>query len=180
MKLSRTLSFLINGDTFLLRSITEEDITQSYVESLRRQRAFLENNPKGIDISWQKNYVLGIRESRWNTICGLFGNSKLIGTSGIQNIKPDEQATLGVFVLNLEDRGKGYGKLLVWASCYLVSNVVNVDSFAAGVKEANTASLRSFVSCGFKIVQKNQSGYRLELPILELHKPDCVKDNHIL
>jgi RimJ/RimL family protein N-acetyltransferase len=180
MKSDNKLSFLIDGEAFLFRDLEEEDVTPSYVDALRRQRAFLDNNPSGIDIQWQRNYVLNIRESKWDTICGLFVNSKLIGTSGIQNIKRGEQATLGIFVLSSEDRGKGYGRLLTWTSCYFINHLFSVDSFKAGVKKSNDASWRSFKSCGFQIVHERQDAYTLMLTIVELKTPEFLKDIKIV
>lgn len=176
MKLDNKLSFISDGDVFLFRALTEEDVTLSYVDALRKQRAFLDNNPSGIDLQWQRNYVLSIRESKRDTICGLFVNSKLIGTSGIQNIKQGEWATLGMFVLSPEDRGKGYGRLLVWASCYFINHLFSVDNFKAGVKKSNDASWRSFKSCGFQIVDERQDAYTLALLFMELKTPEFIKD----
>lgn len=180
MELDKTLSFLIDGKVFLFRSLTEEDVTQSYVDALRRQRAFLDNNPAGIDMQWQRKYILDIRKSKWNAICGLFANSRLIGTSGIQNIKRGEQTTLGIFLLNLEDRGKGYGKLLAWASCYFINHLLGIDNFRAGVKKSNDASWRSFMACGFQIVQERQGSYTLVLPIVELRTLKYITDINIV
>jgi len=168
MDLKKSLSFQIEGKPFLFRTLVEDDVTQSYVDALSRQRMFLENNPEGIDIRWQRRYVKNIRESKWDTICGLFSDSQLLGTSGIQNIKPGEPVTAGIFVLNSEDRGKGYGKLLVWSSCTIIHRLCGNEKFGAGAKKSNMASWKVFLSCGFQIAQEDHDIYKLALQIRDL------------
>ena len=176
MELYKTLSFLIDGKIFLFRSLTEEDVTQSYVEALRRQQMFLTNNPADIDVLWQKDYIRKIHASQWDAICGLYEGKSLLGTAGVQSIKPGTETTIGMFVLHPESRGRGYGKLLVWSSCFLINRLFGIEDFAAMAKKSNIASWKAFLACGFQIARETDDAYRLALGISELRVPDGVEE----
>ena len=83
--------------------------------------------------------------------------------------------TIGIFVLDHIMRGRGYGKTLVWASCYLCCLQVGITHFEAGALKQNTASLKAFLGCGFKISEQNEVRATLELDVIELVQPESVK-----
>lgn len=174
MELEKNLTFIGKDGDFTFRSLSEEDVTDSYVNALKNQRAFLTANPENIDLHWQQKYIRDIRLSEFDTICGLFSNSVLVGTAGIQNIKKSETATIGIFVFDPELRGKGYGKTLIWSGCYLISYLFGVSSFAAGAKKSNVASWKAFLSCGFQIVGEGKDVLKLALEIGDLRRPDFI------
>lgn len=161
----------------------------AYVLALRQQTSFIENRTDDITIECQRKYVNDILESEIDTICGLFSGSQLIGTSGIQNLSRDRSknrkirmavsstsnCTLGVLVLNDLMRGRGYGKALVWSSCYLSYSQIGISLFEASVLKQNVASLKAFVACGFKIGEESEVGTNLELEVAELMQPESVK-----
>ncbi len=174
MELEKRLLFTGRDGDSIFRSLSEEDVTESYVNVLRNQREFLTANPENIDIHWQQKYIRNIRLSNSDTICGLFSNSVLVGTAGIQNIKKSETATIGIFVFDPELRGKGYGKTLIWSGCYLISHLFSVSSFAAGAKKGNVASWKAFLSCGFQIAEEGKDMLKLALEIGDLRRPDFI------
>lgn len=176
MELDQKLSFHIHDELYSFRSLSALDVTKSYVQALKRQKAFLSNNPEDITIQWQKNYIEKIRSSPFDTICGLYQDSRLIGTSGIQNLTPLKITTLGIFVLEEKCRGKGYGKSLIWSSCFLSNICLGINRYEAGIDKVNIPSLRSFLSCGFKIIFKDAKYYRVQLNIDELKKPTFITD----
>ncbi|NQT72706.1 MAG: hypothetical protein HQ553_08035 [Chloroflexi bacterium] len=114
----------------------------------------------------------------------------MIGTSGIQNMGNDRtsnrsiqlavgstyDSTLGILVLDPKSRGKGYGKTLVWASCYLVSQCRSIEAFKASVKGDNAPSLQSFLTCGFRIEAENAASYNVGLALGDLLKPEFIND----
>lgn len=174
MELAKKLRFIIKDSHYVFKSLSVGDVTESYVQALKRQRAYLSNNPEDINTKWQQKYVEKIRLSPSGTICGLFINSELIGTAGIQNLKSDKTTTIGIFVFDEKLRGKGYGKTLVWASCYISNNCCNVNYFEAGMERTNVPSLKSFLACGFKIIDKNEKKIKVGLKIDELEKPEFI------
>ena len=180
MELRRALFFKINNMNCEFRTINETDVSQDYVNGLRKQTEYIENIPAEVSISKQKNYIKNVLSSEGNTICGLFINEALVGTSGVQSsIKflqyidaPAEYvSTIGIFVFNSSYRGKGLGKTLVWASTYLYHKCTSAVWFGAGMSRENISSANSFTSCGYRIVRDNEENYKVVLNISKLIKP---------
>lgn len=188
MELTKTLKFIIDNSKCVFKTLSPEDISESYINSLRDAQELLENAPEDINIKWQQNYIKKILLSPCDTICGLFIDSELIGTSGIQNLSANGIATrrvklaqgytygctLGIFVLSEMSREKGYGKTLVWASCYLANNCCGVETFEASMKKDNISSLSSFLACGFQVKKESIDGLNVELKVGELVKPEFI------
>jgi len=190
MKLEKELKFTIHHNSqCLFRILSPEDVSQSYINALKSSRGPIKNVPEDIDIKWQQGYIKKILQSPCDTICGLFIGSELIGTSGIQNLSAggsDNRAielaqghtcgcTLGILVLDEALRGRGYGKTLVWAACYLANNCCGVGTFAASMGKTNLPSLKSFLACGFQVREESPGGVNVELKIGELVKPEFVE-----
>jgi RimJ/RimL family protein N-acetyltransferase len=189
MKLEKKLKFTINSSEYIFRTLTREDVSQSYVDALKQTRGLIENVPEDIDIGWQQSYIKKVLLSPCDTICGLFLDSALIGTAGIQNLtvagivpRAIEMAvgytcgcTIGIFIPGEISRGRGYGKTLVWAACYLANNCGGVEAFEASVKKNNVPSLKSFSTCGFKVTKEGADGVNIEVKIGELVKPAFVE-----
>ena len=174
MRFRKKLKFLYNENKCLFKTLTINDVTESYIQGLKQQKRYLVNNPEEINIKWQQDYIKKIIISEEDTICGLFVNNILVGTAGLQNLNKDKSVTLGIFVFDNKLRGKGYGKTLVWSSCYLARDCMNISNFGAGMEKNNFPSLKSFQSCGFKIINENEEYYEVKLNIEELHKPKSI------
>lgn len=188
LELRKTLKFIIDTSECIFRTLSPEDVSEFYAHSLRKERELLEKVPEDITIKWQQNYIKKFLLSPCDTICGLFMDSELIGTSGIQNISVNGIATrcikmakgytydctLGIFVLSEMLRGRGYGRTLVWASCYLVNNCFGVETFKASMKKNNIPSLKSFLACGFQVKEESIDGLNVELKIGDLLKPEFI------
>jgi RimJ/RimL family protein N-acetyltransferase len=174
MDLTKKLLFTIKSQDCIFRSLSARDVTESYIQALKKQKTYLSNNHEDIDMQWQQKYIENIWLSPADTICGLFINSKLIASAGIQNLNSDKATTIGIFVFDEKSRGIGYGKTLVWASCYLSNNCCNVNYFEAGMERTNVPSLKSFLACGFKIIDKNEKNYKVGLKIDKLQKPNFI------
>jgi len=174
MIFSKKLEFLYDENECLFKTLTINDVTESYIEGLKNQKRYLVNNPEEINIKWQQDYIKKILILKEDTICGLFINNILVGTAGLQNLNKDKSVTLGIFVFDNKLRGKGYGKILVWCSCHLTNNCMNFNYFGAGMEKNNIPSLKSFLSCGFKIIDENEKYYEVKLNIEELQKPKNI------
>lgn len=175
MRFNKILKFYKYEDECIFQTLTINDVTESYIKGLKQQRAYLVNNPEEINIRWQQDYIKKIIISKENTICGLFVNNVLVGTAGLQNLNKDKSVTLGIFVFDNKFRGKGYGKTLVWSSCYLSHNAIDVSNFSAGMEKNNIPSLKSFLSCGFTIINENEEYYKVSLSIENLQKPSNLE-----
>jgi RimJ/RimL family protein N-acetyltransferase len=174
MEINKKITFNCNNEISEFRMLTINDVTESYIRCLRNQRQFLENCKPDITLTQQQEYIKNILSSDFDTICGLLVNSKLIGTSGIQGIRKDGFATIGIFVLEERLRGRGYGKTLVWCGCSLLSTCCGITKVAAGVKKINIPSLNSFISCGFEVVKENADSCLLQLRCENLIKPNII------
>ena len=189
MELEKELKFTIRNSECIFRTLTPEDVSQPYISALNRTRGLIDNVPEEINIEWQQSHIEEILQSPCDTICGLYIDSELTGTVGIQNLAIEGIApraielavgytygcTLGIFILNEMSRGRGYGKTLVWAACYLINNCCGVEIFEASVKKNNVPSLKSFLTCGFKVKKEGVDGINIELKINELIKPEFVE-----
>jgi RimJ/RimL family protein N-acetyltransferase len=178
MELKRRLLFNVRSeDQFIFRSLHEDDVSLNYINALNLQRTYLVNNPDDLDLKWQRDYIRKIRLSKSDAICGLFRKNQLLGTSGMQSIHGEgEGVTFGIFVLDKESRGKGYGKTLVWATCYLLNALFGIRHFGAGAEAANTPSVRSFSSCGFDDIDSNQGEIKLDMDYSNFRKPGFISN----
>ena len=166
MNLSNKLFFLFKNDRCELRGITPDDVTSDYVNGLIDQQEYLLNRQTTIES--QREYVKNINESDNDAIFGLFINGELIGTSGVQGL--NGIVSIGIFIFKPEMRGKGYGKILVWASCLLINKTFGYRYFFAGVKKDNVASWKAFMACGFSMTEKD-GDYILTTDSLTSSKP---------
>ena len=86
MKTGRVVEANIGLGEIVFRNLLPEDISEDYVDALKSASGRIETIADNIDLSWQKYYVKKILSSPRNTIFGLFLDSKLVGTAGVQNL----------------------------------------------------------------------------------------------
>ena len=185
MDLDRYLAFSLRAGKCQFRVVLPHEVTESYIIGLRAQKRYLINTNKKISLTAQSDYVARILESPDGLLMGLFVEGELVGTSGIQMFgKPCQEgissdasyATMGVFVFNLSDRGKGYGKAMIWAGVYLLNSTLKMNSFRAEMEKQNIPSFRTFLSCGFRKYEEVGSTFKLSLMIDQLKKPAFITD----
>lgn len=185
MELEKSILFKFNDLNCEYRTLHEADVTQEYVNGLRKQTEYIENIPADVSISNQQQYIKEILLSKSNTINGFFISNKLVGTAGIQSSVnffkyvdvPDESvATIGIFLFDINCRGMGLGKTLVWSSAYLLHDCTGANWFGAGMAKENIPSLKSFLSCGFTKVYDDEGNYRVLLKFSELKKPEIIRE----
>lgn len=63
-------------------------------------------------------------------------------------------ARLGFVIVDDTKRGKGYGKQLVLSALKYAFDELKADKVTLGVFENNTPAIQCYLSCGFKIVEK--------------------------
>ena len=188
MELGKSVLFQINDRNFEFRSLNEMNVNKDYLDGLHEQKEYIENIPYELNIAKQKEYVKEIINSDHDTICGLFLDGKLVGTSGIQlstllleyiDEPVKDVATVGIFVFNKNLRGIGLGKTLVWASVYLFYECTQIKLFGAGMQKSNNPSLKSFLSCGFKQIYKDENSCKVFLNYSELTKPNFINNETV-
>jgi hypothetical protein len=185
MDLDKYLAFSLRAEKCLFRIIFPHEVTESYIIGLSAQKRYLINTNKKISLPEQSNYVARILESPDDLLIGLFVEGELVGTSGIQTFaEPCQEgisndasyATMGVFVFDPSDRGKGYGKTMIWAGVYLLNSTLKMGIFRAGMEKQNIPSFRTFFSCGFRKYEEVGSTFKLSLMIDQLKKPAFITD----
>ena len=140
-----------------------------------------------LTIETQKQYVRSIVLSEDQTICGLFLNHKLIASAGVQynyskafientSLTDTCMATHGRFVLEKENRGKGYGKTLIWATVNYINKNIGTEWFGGKINKMNIASIKSDVSCGYDIMYEGNDNVKLAIHINKLKHPKKISN----
>ena len=174
MELKHKLIFKIESEIAEFRCLKPTDVNNSYIEGLKNQKEFINYNPKNITLKKQQDYVYKIAESQTDIICGLFFNSILIGTAGIQNLLTEKHPTIGIFIFHKDKRGRGLGKTMVWSGSYLINQSIGIKHINANMDKSNIPSLKSFLSCGYKIIEENISEYWVGLDTKNILKPSFI------
>lgn len=82
-------------------------------------------------------------------------NDEIIGHLTIRFIDDARKiARLGFVIVDDTKRGKGYGKYLVSSALKYAFDKLTTDKVTLGVFENNTPAIHCYLSCGFKIVEK--------------------------
>lgn len=178
MKTERSLTFKFGHKQCTLRSICPDDVSISYVNAIKNDQYIVGKNPS-ITLSMQKAYVDNVFQSSDQYLIGLFVDEILIGSTGMQISSWQRElemveATMGILIFGEENRGRGYGKVLVWAGTYLMSLVEKIFVFQAGIESSNERSMRTFKSCGFQVAGPYLEGVMMELNIGDLKRPETV------
>ena len=185
MELDKYLAFSLRAEKCQFRVMLPHEVTESYINGLKEQERYLINTNRKISLPEQSTYVAHILESSNDLLMGLFVEGELVGTSGIQTFgEPCQEgissdasyATMGVFVFDPSDRGKGHGKTMIWAGVYLLNSTLKMGIFRAGMEKQNIPSFRTFLSCGFRKYEEVGSTFKLSLMIGQLKKPAFITD----
>ena len=185
MDLDKYLAFSLRAEKCQFRVVLPHEVTKGYIVGLREEKLYLENTNKKVTLPEQSAYVARILESSDDLLMGLFVEGELVGTSGIQTFgEPCQEgisndasyATMGVFVFDPSDRGKGHGKTMIWAGVYLLSSTLRISTFRAGMERQNIPSFGTFLSCGFRKYEVIGSAFKLSLMIDQLKKPAFITD----
>jgi len=185
MKFEKKLEFLHKDKKCEFRTIFCSDITNNYISGLKKGNKYIGNIPINVNKHSQMKYINNIIESKRDTICGLFVNSELIGTAGIQysysknflkdtNLKINNIATIGIFIFNKNFRGKGYGKAMLWASIFLTNMCQNTIWFGVCTEKENPITYKLNIDIGFKLFYENERLYKFYLDYTQLIKPDFI------
>ena len=186
MELDKSLFYKFKEFNCELRCLTEDDISEAYINGLNSDNDNIQLKPKKVTKLSQQIYVKNIIKSEGKAICGLFINGILAGTVGIQFGNPFFEyvhqseliTTFGIFIFLDKFRKIGLGKTMVWASTFLINQSIKKDEFGAGTMKNNLPSLKSFLACGFRNVFENDEVICVLLNYSDLIKPEFI--NNIL
>jgi hypothetical protein len=183
--LDNILIFKRDKIKFILKNLEPDNVTSHYVEPLKETN-YIEHVPPKLSVVTQKEYVQKINDSKNSLIFGLFTHDNhLIGTSGVQINFPSfknyvnndsKYLTLGILVIDKENRGSGFGIMLVWAVSYLLNSYYCDLNIYASMKKDNIASLKSFTSVGYEVYTAFNNSNFVRLKQGELILPNTIND----
>jgi hypothetical protein len=178
MKIKKNLNFRLGKKLCTVRSIRPNDVSPAYLKAIKNDEYIIGRN-SCITLSMQKVYVDNVSQSSDQYLNGLFVDGILIGSAGVQISSGKgelelAEAAMGILIFGEENRGRGYGKVLVWAGTYLMSLVEKILVFQAGIASSNERSMRTFKSCGFQVARSTTGGVMMELRIRDLKRPEMV------
>jgi RimJ/RimL family protein N-acetyltransferase len=180
MKIKKNLNFRLGKKLCTVRSIRPNDVSHAYLKAIKNDE-YIKGRDPSISLSDQKEYVDNVTQSSVRFLNGLFVDGILVGSSGMQISSGQAalesiESTVGIIIFEEENRGKGYGKVLVWAGIYLMSLVEGIHVYRASILSANERSMRTFISCGFQ-VEPSMTEEALsiaELNISDLKRPEII------
>lgn len=174
MRLNGVLKFNFDNKYYFLKKIEQKDVNNNYISGLKKAKLLLKNNDN-IDMSLQRNYINNVNNSKNILILGLFYGSKLIATSGIQDLNKDK-VYIGILIFDEKYLGVGLGKALVWASTYTINIRYQKLIFKAVMKEVNLPSYKSFIACGYNKYKHNEGEIGLILNIDHFIVPENISN----
>ena len=127
MELKSKIKFHFYNEKCEFKPLKQSHVSENYINSLKSQEYIKMTSPN-INKNIQKKYIEQIQLKENNFINGLFVNNLFIGTSGVQleknfcnqiTSKKDQIGLIGILLFDKNYLGKGFGKILVWASTYL-------------------------------------------------------------
>ena len=171
------IKFRYKQKIFSIKQLKLKDIKFEYIKALRNEK-FLVTIPKKITINKQKTIVKKINKDTSQKILGFFYKSKLIGTSGFQNLNK-KKVNIGIFLFNKQILGKGFGKVFIWFACFYIFHFFKKEYFIAGIMTKNLKSLGAFKGAGFKLLNKKKESLNFFLKI-KSKKPKFVKSSKLI
>tara|TARA_B100001093_G_C26331311_1_gene801976 strand:+ start:53 stop:619 length:567 start_codon:yes stop_codon:yes gene_type:complete len=188
MELNNKIQFEHKGEKCELRPLQASDVSKNYVKSLREQEYIKMTSPN-INKAKQRKYIEEIQVKENQFINGLFVEDVFIGSSGVQlenkflnlfKSNNEQIALVGILLFDNNYLGKGFGKILVWASTFIFYKSLGINFFGAGMKKSNLVSLYSFKSCGYEICNKEKKSYKVLLNYDNLIKPETIHKARIV
>ena len=147
------------GDGAYLRPILEADVTQAYVDGLndpavnrylevRRQRQTLES---------VRAYVRANAADPQAILFGIYSGNGLRGTLRLHDADPNSgKATIGIALFDRGFSGRGLGSSAIGAVARFAAAELSLTHLAAGIIDANTASVRAFEKSGFRRIKDKE------------------------
>lgn len=144
----KNLTFIYQGNFFLIRKLLSTDVNISYIKYLKNQK-FLLNKNKNLTKKGQINYINQIHKDKNKTILGIFYKKSLIATTGFQQLNK-KKVFIGIFLFNKNFINKGYGFFFINFATNYIYKFYKKKIFIAGINNKNIASIKAFQKAGFK------------------------------
>lgn len=149
-------SVLIQTERFLLKTLTEEDVSDRYLGWLNNEevRSFITAAKRTSTITSLREYVR-IQSARQDTVfLGIFGKENNLHIGNIKYQPVDSQrgyAVMGILVGDPAYRGLGVASEAIKESAIWLKNHRNINQMVLGVHKKNEAAIRAYKKAGFQI-----------------------------
>lgn len=143
----------INTQRLHLRSFSESDVTQSYIDWLndKMTNRFLESRYKIQDAVSVKEWVKSTNQDSTRCLVGIFKDNQHIGNLTFYEISPQHKCLrVGISIGQVNLRGQGLAAEALRSGLNYAFRDAGYNRVEAGIYEANKASITLFESVGFK------------------------------
>ena len=149
-------SIIIETDRFLLKSLTEENVSDRYLGWLRNDEAlsFITAAKRTSTLSSLRKYVR-THSARPDTLfLGIFGKDNNLHVGNIKYQPVDSQkgyAVMGILIGDPAYRGLGVASEAIKESAIWLKRHRNINQIVLGVHKKNEAAIRAYRKAGFQI-----------------------------
>jgi len=159
---------IINTRRFQLKTLTTKDVTKRYLswfqesQEVNQYILFAQKKPNINDLI---QYIKD-RENRKDILfLAIFSDSGLhIGNIKYEPINfKDESATMGILIGDKEWRGRGVAPEVIKGSSEYLQENYGIKNIELNVEQNNIPAITAYKKIKFKVVKKNNSGFRMVL-----------------
>ena len=144
------------GNGAYLRPIVEADVTQTYVDGLNDPAVnrYLEVRRRRQTPESVRAYVRANASDPQAILFGIFSGNVLRGTLRLHDVDlGSSEAAVGIALFDRDTSGKGLGSSAIAAVARFATTEMSLIRLAAGIYDANTASVRAFEKSGFRRIE---------------------------
>lgn len=152
MIIQKTYNFKIKNFKLIIKRISDSNINQKYLLSLKKSNYILHKNK---NVILQKKYINKINSAKSKMILGFFHNNELVATSGFQNLQK-KLVSVGIFIFGEKFLNKKVSHLFIANACIFVNKQLKKEKFKAGFDKNNIKSILSFKKIGFETYLKKK------------------------
>jgi RimJ/RimL family protein N-acetyltransferase len=141
------------GNGAYLRPISEADVTDAYVDGLNDPEVnrYLEVRKLRQTSETVRAYVRANAADPWAVLFGIYSGNVLRGTLRLHDVDlSGSKATVGIALFDRHFSGRGLGSAAIAAVARFAAAELSLTHLAAGIIDANTASVRAFEKAGFR------------------------------
>ena len=148
-------SILIQTERFLLKALTEEDVSDRYLGWLNNEevRSFITAAKRTSTITSLREYVR-IQSARPDTLfLGIFGKDNNLHVGNIKYQPVDSQkgyAVMGILIGDPAYRGLGVASEAIKGSAIWLKRQRDINQIVLGVNKDNIAATRAYKKVGFR------------------------------
>jgi RimJ/RimL family protein N-acetyltransferase len=141
------------GNGAYLRPISEADVTRAYVDGLNDPAVnrYLEVRKQRQTPDSVRAYVRANAADPRTILFGIYSGNALRGTLRLHDVDVGGgKATIGIALFDPHFSGKGLGSSAIAAVARFAATELSLTHLAAGIIDANIASVRAFEKSGFR------------------------------